>query len=549
MRRLLIAASTGWLASVALVSIPAAAPAPQAGAARAAQAGPIFDTSHNCLACHNGLTTPSGEDISFGAAWRATMMANSARDPYWQASVRREAIDHPTAVHEIEDECSVCHMPMARTLAVANGRAPRIFAHLAPGAALVSPEARLAADGVSCALCHQITADRFGTPESFTGGYVVNTAGPAVGRPVFGPFPVDAGRARLMHSATGFLPAEGAHVRQSEMCATCHTLYTKALGPDGKVVGRLPEQVPYLEWRHSAFRAERSCQSCHMPVVAEPTRIASVMGEPRQGVARHNFRGGNFFMLRMLNRYRVELGVEALPQELDAAVNTTLEHLRSESASLAIAGAAIAAGRLAADVVVTNLAGHKLPTAYPSRRAWLHVAVRDGAGAVVFESGAISDDGAIRGNDQDEDPARVEPHYGTISDSRQVQIYESVMHDAAGVPTTGLLKGTGYIKDNRLLPRGFDKATAQEDVAVRGEARADGDFTAGGDRVRYVVEVGGAQGPFRIDAELRYQPIGFRWAENLRAYDAPEPRRFSAYYRSMSAASMAVLARSTVTVR
>ena len=35
----------------------------------------------NCMACHNGLTTSAGEDISIGTAWRATMMANSARDP------------------------------------------------------------------------------------------------------------------------------------------------------------------------------------------------------------------------------------------------------------------------------------------------------------------------------------------------------------------------------------------------------------------------------------------------------------------------------------
>ena len=547
MHRLLISAAIGWLVSVALVSIPAAAPSPQ-GRARAPHAAPVFDTSHNCVACHNGLLTSSGEDISLGTAWRATMMANSARDPYWQASVRREAIDHPSALHAIEDECSVCHMPMARTLAVANGQAPQIFAHLSAGA-LGTPDALLAADGVSCTVCHQITADGFGTPASFTGGYVVNTAGPVTGRPVFGPFPVDAGRARLMHSATTFVPAESAHVRQSELCATCHTLYTKALGPDGTVVGQLPEQVPYLEWRHSAFRAERSCQSCHMPVVTEPTRVASVMGQPRDGVARHNFRGGNFFMLRMLNRYRVELGVEALPQELDAAVNTTLEHLRSESASLTIDRAALSGRRLTADVAIDNLAGHKLPTAYPSRRAWLHVTVRDRSGAVVFESGAVGADGAIHGNANDEDPARLEPHYAEISNPEDVQIYESVMRDSAGVPTTGLLKGIGYIKDNRLLPRGFDKRTAEKDVAVHGAAADDGDFTAGGDRVRYVVSVSSAEGPFQLQAVLRYQPIGFRWAENLKTYDAPEPRRFVGYFQSMSAASSAVLAHGTVTVR
>ena len=82
-----------------------------------------FQPAENCLACHNTLTTSSGEDVSIGSAWRSSMMANSARDPYWQASVRRESIDHRSATKAIEDECSICHMPMARTQARAAGDA------------------------------------------------------------------------------------------------------------------------------------------------------------------------------------------------------------------------------------------------------------------------------------------------------------------------------------------------------------------------------------------------------------------------------------------
>jgi hypothetical protein len=254
-------------------------------------------------------------------------------------------------------------------------------------------------------------------------------------------------------------------------------------------------------------------------------------------------------MLRMLNRYRVELGVEALPQELDAAARATIEHLATASATVSIDAAALVGGRLTFDVVASNLTGHKLPTAYPSRRAWLHVAVRDRVGTTVFESGAITPEGLIRGNDNDEDASKVEPHHREIRSASAVQIYESVMGDPAGAPTTGLLKATQYLKDNRLLPRGFDKVTAHNDIAVYGDARDDGDFTDTGDRVRYAVEVAPASGPFRLEVELCYQPIGFRWADNLSTYDAPETRRFTAYYRSMSAASMAVLARSQTTVR
>src|ERR1700726_2549145 len=75
---------------------------------------PAFQTSDRCLACHNGLTTPSGKDVSIGFDWRSSIMANSARDPYWQASVRRGGLDHPEARAVIEDGCADCHMPIAR---------------------------------------------------------------------------------------------------------------------------------------------------------------------------------------------------------------------------------------------------------------------------------------------------------------------------------------------------------------------------------------------------------------------------------------------------
>src|ERR1700747_3796558 len=66
--------------------------------------GTFFRTSDRCVACHNGLTTSSGEDISIGFEWSASIMANSSRDPYWQGSVRRESMDHPESKQAIEDE-------------------------------------------------------------------------------------------------------------------------------------------------------------------------------------------------------------------------------------------------------------------------------------------------------------------------------------------------------------------------------------------------------------------------------------------------------------
>lgn len=507
----------------------------------------MFATSHDCVACHNGLTTSTGEDVSFGVSWGASMMANSARDPYWQAGVRREIIDHPEAAAAIEDECATCHMPMSRATARAAGRYGEVFAHLPTGRASDEND-RLAADGVSCSVCHQIGPERLGRRDSFNGGFVIAPPGPDRERRMFGPYDVDRGRQTIMRSATGMMPTQAAHLRESEVCATCHTLYTQALGPKGDVLGELPEQVPYLEWRASAFRDERSCQSCHMPEIRQATRIASVLGDERSGVRRHTFVGGNFFVLRMLNRYRAELGVKALPQELEAAATATIAQLQQQTATLTIARASLDGGQLGFDVIARNLTGHKLPTAYPSRRAWLHVAVRDSEGRLVFESGGTDLSGRIRGNDNDLDGSRIEPHYAEVRAEDQVQIYESIMVDAHGQVTTGLLRATAYVKDNRLLPRGFDKGRAMPDIAVHGEARDDPDFTAESDRVRYVVDVEGGSGPFQVSAALYYQPIAYRWAENLRAYDATETRRFVSWYGEMAGGSSQRLASAAATI-
>ena len=496
------------------------------------------------MACHNGMTKPNGEDISIGINWRTSMMGNSARDPYWMAGVRRETIDHPAAAAAIQDECSICHMPMMRYESKLAGGAGEVFAHLPPDPDKLDD--RLADEGVSCTVCHQITDANLGTRESFVGGFKIDekTAGGA--RRIYGPYEIDKGRTAIMHSSSTFRPAEGKHIRSSELCATCHTLLTQALDAQGRVVGQLPEQVPYQEWLHSDYRETRSCQSCHMPIVEEKVPIASVFGELREDYSRHTFLGGNFFMQRMLNRFRDELHVAAEPAEMDAAASRTVAHLQSETASVRVDSVDVQNGQLDAVVSVESLGGHKMPTGYPSRRAWLHVSVRDRSGRIVFESGALNPNGSIRGNDNDDDASRVEPHYNTISSPDQVQIYESVMAGADGRVTTGLLTAVRFVKDNRLLPRGFEKRTADPEVAVHGEAESDADFAGGGDRVRYRAAIGGAEGPFQVDAELLFQPIAYRWAMNLKGYAAPEPQRFVGYYEQLAAGSAVRLARVSV---
>jgi hypothetical protein len=345
-----------------------------------------------------------------------------------------------------------------------------------------------------------------------------------------------------MRSSTGgYQPQHGAQIQSAELCASCHTLITEARDANGTVVGSLPEQMVYQEWQHSDFRNDPNCQSCHMPPVTNDVPVTRILGAARPGARRHQFIGANFVMQKILGRYHDELDVAAEPGQLYDAADRTLRYLQNEAASVAISVSQLRDKRLQTEVTVGNLGGHKLPTAFPARRAWLHFVVRDGNHRVIFESGALNADGSIVGNDNDTDSNKFEPHYREIRYPDQVQIYEAILGDHDGRVTTGLLFATGYLKDNRLLPRGFDKASASPDIAVHGEALDDPDFNDRGHRVTYSVAVNDAVGPFETEVELWYQPIGYRWAHNLKNYNADETQRFVGYYAAMGRGSAVLL--------
>jgi hypothetical protein len=508
--------------------------------------GQLFAASGECASCHTGLTDEAGQDVSIDTNWRAAIMANAARDPYWQATVRSEVVALPHLKAVIEDKCANCHTPMAHFAATNAGLKTNLLdgGFLDPGHARHS----LAIDGVSCTLCHQIEETGLGAPGSFSGGFSIDVERRARRRLAYGPFPTARGPAAVMQDVSGYIPIQGPQTMRSELCATCHTLYTPYVDADGQIAGEFPEQVPYLEWQHSDYEQTHVCQDCHMPPAKGSVRLATLGGgPPRSPFAQHLFIGGNTYVLELLRTFGDERAVTASSEHFQRKIDQTLEQLQERTATLTVEEAGVTDSRLTAVVAVEGQTGHKLPTGFPARRAWLHVTVTDAAGRVVFESGAVTPNGAIVGNDNDGDPATYETHYEEIVSPDQVQIYEAILENTEGDITTQLLEAQGYRKDNRLLPAGFDKGTADADIGVYGAAASDEDFQGGGDRVRYVIDLGDAQAPLEVGVELLYQSISMRWAENLRQYEAEEIASFLSNYEAVPNEPV-VIARTTANV-
>jgi hypothetical protein len=468
-------------------------------------------------------------DVSIDSFWRSTMMANASRDPYWQASFRAEVLQHPDYQATIEDKCTTCHTPMARFTASFNGNKGQAFEE-----GFFNQEHSLhamALDGVSCTLCHQIRKDNFGQVESFGGGFVIDKELPSGERVTYGPFPVDEAQARIMQGASGFLPEQSKHIQQSGLCATCHTLYTPYFDAAGEIAGEFPEQTPYLEWFHSDYRETQACQGCHMPQAQGEVMLSITGGTPRSPFHQHVFVGGNTYVLSLLQQFGDELAATASSAQFGATIERLTDQLVNRTATVALEDVVLSDARLTANVVVKSQVGHKFPSAYPSRRVWLHLTVQDANGQVVFESGAPNADGSITHNDNDADPASFEPHHLVIDSPEQVQIYEAIMENSGGEVTTALLRGAGYVKDNRLLPLGFE--AGMEEIAVRGRAAEDEDFEGGGDRIQYIVPLSNFQSPLTVRVELLYQSISYRWADNLRQYEATEINRFLSYQQAV----------------
>jgi hypothetical protein len=480
----------------------------------------LFAGSGECLMCHNQQVNAQGESVSIISDWRSSMMAHSSKDPFWRAKVSHETLVNPGHAQVLEDVCTKCHAPVGHFNAHHNGQEYYSIDEM--------KNDPLALDGVSCTVCHQITDESLG---NYSGNMILGTS-----KQIWGPFENPFAGPMINH--TGYTPVYGPHIKDSRLCASCHTLITNTVDLSGNHTGdEFVEQAIYQEWKNSDFPALNiSCQTCHVPEISDTVVVSSMppwLGG-RSPFGQHHLAGANVFMLKLMKENMDDLGVTATEAQMDSTISRAKRMLQQQSLNLQLAEVLRTEDTLFVDVSVENMAGHKFPSGYPSRRAFVELFVLNAEDDTIFHSGQMTGDYNLI----HENPA-YELHYNMIDSEEKVQIYEMVMGDVNYEPTTVLERAYVHLKDNRIPPHGFTSTHISYDtVEVAGNALNDEDFNkisgvegSGKDIIHYHVPVDGESGALRIFANVYYQTVTDKWLQNMFTYSADEIDIFKEMYQ------------------
>lgn len=490
--------------------------------------GEYFLGSVNCRGCHGLDSTgfanvdPVEGDVNVYNDWESTMMALSAKDPFWRAKVSHEILVNPGHADLLQNKCTSCHAPMGHFTAMFKGHPTYTLEDL--------KNDTLGLDGVSCMGCHTIGTDSFGL--GFSGHIFYDTT-----RRIFGPYqnpPVGP-----MQLYTGFTPTYSEHMHRSQVCASCHTLITEVADLNGAHTGEtFVEQATYHEWLNSSFNNAQPCQSCHMPQIKGPVVIANgyINLPPRSPFNKHYFQGANLTMLELIKQNRERLQVSVSTASFDSTIAVTKMLLESAvQLDVQSLGYTTDMDSLIVKVTVRNKSGHKFPSGYPSRRAFISLLMTDEAsGDTLFHSGRIQPDQEVFGND-----LPYEPHHQWITADNQVQIYEMVMGDVNSNVTTVLERANTHLKDNRIPPTGFQTTHYTYDtVKIVGEAADDVDFNrsgslqgTGSDIIYYRLPVNGLSGgSVQVKAAVHYQTMPPRYFTEMFSFHSPEIDTFRSMY-------------------
>ena len=490
----------------------------------------IFPTFDHCEGCHghdlqmNAMLDADGNDVNVVDTWRATMMANSAKDPFWRAKVSHEILINPNHSLDLQTKCTSCHAPNGHYTAILRGAA-----HYTIEEMLLDS---VAMDGVNCGSCHMIAEEGLG--KTFSGEINYDTS-----RVMYGPYEFPF--SQPMSSFVGFEARYSEHINDAGICASCHTLLTKSVDLDGEFTGEeFVEQATYHEWLNSAYNVPKgpnkaSCQSCHMPRIDDTVVISAnyIFLQGRTPFALHELVGGNSTMLKMMKEHRDELGINASEEDFDQVLNNTYDLLQEQSVNLSLSLEDTDTDTAYFSVLIENKAGHKLPSGYPSRRTFLEFVATSSEGDTLFQSGVMDSNYEVQGQTEE-----TEPHYDVINNEDQVQIYELVLGDVNGDFTTVLERSHMALKDNRLPPLGFIKNhSAYDTTKIYGAALLDQNFNidqglegSGTDRVHYHVPFGKYEGEIQVSLKMFYQALPPKWMAPMFEESTPEIEVFREMY-------------------
>ncbi len=489
----------------------------------------LFPIARRCIGCHgydpqmNAMVDWQGNDINVYDDWSTSMMANSAKDPFWRAKVSHEIMINPNHKPDLETKCTSCHAPQGHFTSILRGGE-----HYTINDMILDS---IGLDGVSCGACHMKSIENL--EHLFSGEANYDTSGV-----IFGPYIMPF--AAPMNSFVGFNPVYSEHIKNSGICASCHTLFTESVDLDGEFTGNtFAEQATYHEWLNSDFDDEgatpQSCQSCHMPSLEDDIVISAnyLFLSPRSPFALHDLIGANIPMIKMIQANKEVLNIDAADKHFEETIAKTLTMLQENSLDIKLTFEGMEEDSISFDLLLTNKAGHKFPSGYPSRRVFVEFTVVEEFGDTLFSSGVADAEHRLPGHDQ-----RYESHYELINNTDQVQIYEYVIGDVNGDVTTILEQAFQGLKDNRLPPRGFTTGHSVYDTTqIYGQALIDSNFNkidekqgSGTDKIRYQVGLNGYTGIVNVSAKIYYQALPPRWLDPMFETQSAEIDTFRRMY-------------------
>jgi tetratricopeptide (TPR) repeat protein len=333
-----------------------------------------FPTAQYCSHCHQ----------ESHAQWRQSAHSNSNRVPYYLKNVNLLAAEKGIAYTR---HCEGCHDPIALVAGALTDNAPK--------------KRPYDQDGVTCMVCHSIQkVDTRGTGSYVMGvpAVMVDENGQGISRPV-----TDAEILAHLdrHSAAVMRPL----YRTPEFCSSCH----KAALPKSLNDYKWQRAISlYDEWQSSSFAKESplpfykkdtvsTCQTCHMQ--REPLGQLADYGAKDGKLVSHRWLGANTVIPQIYHYDEQAAKVVAFLQ--NAVFNVDIFALEPEAqaggdakliAPLGLVPYKLEAGqRVTVSVVIQNkgIAHSHVPEQRDMYESWVDFTVKDAAGKVIAESGAI----------------------------------------------------------------------------------------------------------------------------------------------------------------